>query len=158
MLFVVWWLICYHTSFGLACHTRFINLLRPWWNTGRPIAHSACHVTLLWSLRFTSRHLSRLSSNSTILMRHQMFWGLPLLRFPCDCTLRPTQDCVTWNSIKWPCGKLRCATGIGNILSRLLHLYYALQIKPTITRLTEFSVPRKRSPQQQHKDNAYMTW
>ena len=44
---------------------------------------SARHLTLLWAVRFTSCHVSCLFSNTAILVRLQVCWGLPLFRFPC---------------------------------------------------------------------------
>ena len=43
----------------------------------------ARHLPLFWAVPFASFHVRCFLSNSAILVRPQVCWGLPLFRFPC---------------------------------------------------------------------------
>ena len=63
----------------------------------------ACHLTLFCTVPFVSFHVICLLSNSAILVRRQVCWGLALFRFPCgfhSCALLTT--CPSGLLNMWP--------------------------------------------------------
>ena len=68
----------------MVCPTALLLLLIlfvPKWNIGPQLR--VRHLTLLCAVFFASFHVRSFPSNSAILVRRQVCWGLPLFRFPC---------------------------------------------------------------------------
>ena len=80
---------------------------------------SARHLTLFWTVCFTSYHvaMSCLSSNSAILKLLQAWWGLPLLHFPVGSTLTPSWLCFRLVSLV--CGQFNSKIFVRSLFARL---------------------------------------